>query len=156
MTRDLFRGRVGCYRALDNLPEGVLWVGRVVSLDEVECARTITIIVDTVNPRTSGNMSLTHVVPPANEKPRAAGHVCTVVPFGNLNWWKDLAELSTTFTSDRVAYTHMFRYVCTKLTGPLTGASFWLMSVLAPSTCFWPMILLDSKSEMRKPGPLSQ
>ncbi len=67
----------------------------------------------------------------------AGGHVWTVVPFGSWNWRKD-----------------MFIYVCTYLTAPLTVGNVWLMSDAAASTWCWPMILFDSKSDMRKPGPL--
>ena len=77
------------------------------------------------------------MVPPANEKPMAGGHVSTVVPFGSWNWRKD-----------------MFMYVCTYLTEPETEGSVLPMSNVAASTWCWAMILFDSKSEIRKPGPL--
>ena len=69
----------------------------------------------------------------------AGGHVSTVVPFGSWNWRKD-----------------MFMYVCTYLMAPVTAGNFWLMSDDAASTWSWPMILFDSKHEVRKPGPLSR
>lgn len=48
----------------------------------------------------------------------------------------------------------MFTYVCTYFTVPVTAGRLWLMSVFAPSTWCCAMILFDSKSEIRKPGPL--
>lgn len=50
--------------------------------------------------------------------------------------------------------THILRYVCTLRTAPVTGASLPSMSERAPSTCSCAIIRLDSKSEIRKPGPL--
>src|ERR1700679_3865443 len=50
----------------------------------------------------------------------------------------------------------MSRYVCTLRTAPVTGASWPFISERAPSTCSCAMIRLDSKSEIRKPGPLGK
>lgn len=54
----------------------------------------------------------------------------------------------------RTLSTYMSMYVCTYFTAPETGARVWLMSVLAPLNCAVPMIILDSKQEVRNPGPL--